>query len=553
MPLSALVVVLPVLFLLGCGHDTAMPWRLVDHAPGGTITAVVADMTVEALDPTPEELVVSLADAPRASRFTFVIGVAAGSEQTVRFEAALRTPGASNDKVIYRHDLPSGTWVEGDVDLHAERLDGRALVLRKRTAFGPRGGLGYAYWGAPVLLPAAPRPGPLVVVVSLDTMRADHLGAYAPGTGAVTPALDRLANAAVLYDAVYAPSTWTLPSHRALFSGRFPAEVPDSKPLPSITNDLRAAGYLTAAFTGGGFVGGYWGFATGFERYYGYVAPADAGPPTCSAARLDGPEVFRLAVEWLHRYGRYPGFLFVHTYDAHDRCPFARPGDVFAPLDREKLPAMRDYYAATVTQVDNLVDLLVRTIDGLDREGETILIVTSDHGEALGEHEEIGHGPDMRPYEELARIPLIIRVSGRSAGTRVVEPVALVDVAPTVLAALGLPVPQEMRGRVLPGLGLQTVSTPRALWIDAGKASAVRIGDNKLVSQQAGGPSDQVFDIPHDPFERHDIRLLVPDVYAALRRQATEYALLGTGAESPSLNDVAPTMRERLKALGYAN
>lgn len=222
-------------------------------------------LLVRGLDPAQQEQVIQVPSVRGRQLLVFTLGNNAPAT-VVRFEVALRTTDGSSE-TIYHRDVPSGAWVDDEVDLAPFPLAGSALVFRKTVVTGPSGQPSDALWGDPVLLPRTPLPGPLVILVSLDTLRADRVAAYAPGQGAVTPALDALAASGALFEAAYAPSTWTLPSHRALLSGRFPADVPLGKTLPSIAETLRAAGHLTAAFTGGGYVGRFWGFDVGFERY----------------------------------------------------------------------------------------------------------------------------------------------------------------------------------------------------------------------------------------------------------------------------------------------
>src|SRR5262245_57734660 len=545
---GGLVLLLLACVGVGCGEPGSAPVRLTDRASGGSLG--IDGLWIEGLDASRDEQPVPLPDAPRRGRLVFTIGTKL-TGAVVRFEVLLRNRDGRVDS-IYRRDVPGGAWVDDEVDLGPYSGSGRTLIFRKALVTGPNGALTGALWGDPVFLPSKPDAGPLVILISIDTLRADRVGTYAPRNGAVTPTLDALAASGALFEAAYSPSTWTLPSHRALLSGRFPAEVPVPKPLPSIAETLRSAGYLTAGFTGGGYVGRFFGLNAGFDRFFEYTAPEGSGAPACTPEHLDGPEVFRRASEWLRRFGRHPGFLFVHTYDAHDRCPFFTAAFQKPPFALKDVGAIRKYYAAMVTRVDQLLAGLVREVDQLDRDGPTLLIVTSDHGEALYEHKNAGHGPDMRPYEELAHVPLLVRLTGAGRGLRVDEPVALVDVAPTVLAAAGLPIPAEMRGRVLPGLGLPSTSSPHPVWVDAGAALAVRIGTEKLVSEPATPANDQVVDLVRDPGESMNLRSQRPALYDALLQHAAEFARYGTGSYPGTTDQYDPALRERLRALGYA-
>ncbi len=547
----------------------AWPLRLVDHDGTAPPDVVVIDgLQRDVLDPRRDEHAFPLADSPPRPTLAFAIGMTAPGPAAVRFEVELRSSGTAVERV-YRRDISGPAWVEDAVDLGGHELRGRELVLRKTLVAGPADGLAAGVWGNPVLLPAGTAAAPAVVLISLDTLRADRVRAYGGSDAPETPMLDAFARSGVLYEQAYAPATWTLPSHRALFFGRPPIALPTGGaneraggPLV-LAEILRRAGYLTAAFTGGGFVSRTFGFATGFDEFYQFDAPAGTGPPACEPARLDGPEVFRRAADWLGRYGRFPSFLFVHTYDAHDRCPFnevpirevpIRFGKGLKIKDRDRIV---DHYARQVMEVDGLVGSLVDALERAGLSATTLLVVTSDHGDALWEHGFAGHGPARKPYEELARVPLIVRFPGLgTAGARVNAPVSLVNVAPTILRALGLPPSPSMRGPVLPGLGLGEVAEDVPAYVDSGEWLGVRRGSRMLIAAPRGDLPDEAYDLLADPGER---RKLVQDPSAAALKQlaldywkeATAEVAPGAGADRSRDPQIDPATRERLRALGY--
>ena len=159
-------------------------------------------------------------------------------------------------------------------------------------------------------------PPPSVILISIDTLRADRLGSYGAVTNE-TSTLDRVAKQGIVYERAYSPSSWTLPSHRSMLTGRYPADV--STDTQSVAEIFRAGGYATAAFTGGGVVSERWGFDRGFDTFYAYEHPS-APSEFCPPGRFDGAEVFKRARAWLHDSGPQPFFLFIHTYVVHDRC-----------------------------------------------------------------------------------------------------------------------------------------------------------------------------------------------------------------------------------------
>ena len=307
-----------------------------------------------------------------------------------------------------------------------------------------------------------------LVLISLDTLRADALGAYGAGPGA-SPAFDALARRGVLFERAYAQIEATLPSHMTMFTGLYPGEhavYPPSSILaaeiPTLPEQLAAAGFATAGHTEGGFVQGGYGFARGFAEW--------SDPDYASDADVE--RTFERGAAWLA--ARKPGerfFLFLHTYSIHD--PYAPPepfrsrslpqglppgafeptGENLAAFNRGKLAvdpaalaAYRALYAASVAHVDSV---LGRFVDSLERSGladETTLVVTSDHGEEFLEHGKLAH---TQIYPESLQVPLLVVPPKSRGGARVASLVGLVDLAPTLLDWAGVAPRAPMSGRSL--------------------------------------------------------------------------------------------------------
>jgi len=428
-----------------------------------------------------------------------------------------------------------------------------------------------------MLLPAAPARLPSVILVSLDTLRADRVGAYGRES-ARTRALDRLAGEGVQYERAYAPSTWTIPSHASLFYGAYlpdtpgvlreTHQVPQTAELPDrpIAEILRGAGYLTAGFTGGGFLGYPWDFARGFDTYFSYLQSGGVAD-LCGPQRFDGPEVFRRATEWLRRNHEAPFFLFVHSYDVHDRCPFFQP-DVVRPkgnpfdaapsLERADHQKVIDYYDQLIEEMDGRLAGLLAALDTLGRRDDTLVIVTSDHGEALFEHGISAHGCDLKPYEELARVPLLVRLPGRApAGERIADPVSLIDVAPSILALLGLPPEPGIPGGVLPGLGLPATPGPsQPVYTHCGTALAVWRGKHKLITWRDRRESDEIYDLSRDPNERTNLGSSDPNASQLSADADVFWKTAPVHPSTPAQNaeklELDEVTRQRLRDLGYA-
>ncbi len=305
-----------------------------------------------------------------------------------------------------------------------------------------------------------PRRRANVILVAVDTFRADMLGARAGNLPSLTPSLDRFAKDAVRLDNALAPTGWTLPSFMGLITGlnehRHGVSIqrPLAAGIPSLVESL-ARGFATFGFHGGMVMKGRWGFSRGFDLYREFKQTSPLYP-------AGGRSLFEKALEVL-RAGRFPRlFLFLHTYQLHS--PYTPPGEFLLrlnprPAERqldavshsqpEKTylavePAMRnslrELYQAEIAAFDHYFGEFVAA---LKREGlydNSLILVTSDHGEEFYEHGGWAHAHSL--YQELLHVPLLIKFPGsRFGGQRLGQRVGLVDVLPTVLSYHGIPLP----------------------------------------------------------------------------------------------------------------
>ena len=403
--------------------------------------------------------------------------------------------------------------------------------------------------------PAPPGQSPHVLLITLDTMRADRIGAYGYKLSE-TPALDRLAREGVLFRDATTQSPLTGPAHVALLTGLYPTRlgVKDnaSAPLPetavTLAETLKARGYRTAAFIGAFLLDRQYGFAQGFDVF---DATFDRfRPETKQQLQRRADQVIAPAIAWLKAApANVPLFLWVHLYDAH--APYAAPppfGVKFA-----KRP-----YDGEIAYVDSAVGRLLsaaRERGILDR---SIVVAVGDHGEALGEHGEEDHGFFL--YEGVLHIPWILRLpGGERAGTVVGEQVRSVDVMPTILELAGASHEGAGRfdGESVAGVirGIRR-SNPPPSFADAhypelhfgwSMLRSWRVGDFKYID----APRPELYDLRTDRAEQNNVASARSNVASRMAAELGRvWSSLGAAAESrPAQPD--PETLARLRSLGY--
>lgn len=473
------------------------------------------------------------------------------------------------------------------VGWHRIVLDPRMLVGRKvriELRARPRGdeAVGTPFLGAPRWLVArtAEKGARNVVLVSLDTLRPDRMSMYG-ASRPTTPRMDELADEGVRFESALAPATSTPPSHMTMLTGTEPcrhgvwgvhAEDTMSDEIDTLAELLSRAGYTTAAVTENAYMSPPYGFARGFDSFVELkqmVADGNSPAPGIITPTGYGPKTFRAAESWIRENRDRRFFLLVHTYQVHGP---RRPTGAYANLFDEPAPtpergptydpAFHDLrrYDQLVRQLDDLVAGLVRQITSLGLGDETILVLTSDHGEAFFEHGDHGHGWSV--YGEVLRVPLVVWAPGLAKPGVVREPVGLVDVVPTVLDLLGLPPPPVVDGTSLAA----AVRNPwgeepprRILYAETapGNARAVRSGSLKIVRRK--GEADALFDLDRDPGEAQPIdpATIAGAPVAALRAELDRraHACDAGRAAAADRRDASgaldPERRKKLEALGY--
>jgi arylsulfatase A-like enzyme len=475
-----------------------------------------------------------------------------------------------------------------------------------------------------------PRSGPpqLILLLSLDTLRADHLGTYGYERS-TSPVLDKLAREGVVFEDASSPTPWTLPAHASLLTGLYPlshgvtsmyAGLP--RRISTLTDLLAKQGYDTAAV-----VNSEWlqkdthRLTKNFDKYL-FVQPTTAriAPSTW---------VTDQAIEWLQGMGNERLFLFVHYYDIHSDyaslpefeklfvTPYEgqakgtawqlqraglselhleicsrgpdQPSDKYDPaalcnfggspenyvidhttkkvhFDERDFEHLSELYDAGVRQLDTELSRLFEFLDEAGILENTLIVAVSDHGESLGEHGEVDHY--LTVYQEVLRVPLIIRGPGIPKNTRVSTPVSLVDLVPTIARIALAPLPDSIDGIDLSPLwkGGSTGDFDRRLIYGEGAGGvnwslaapglypehrSIRRASHKLV-YSSDGERYKLFDLAKDPGEQHDISAQEPEVFATLKREMEQrYSTFDAQPTKETEVQLDQENIDRLRQLGY--
>ena len=409
---------------------------------------------------------------------------------------------------------------------------------------------------------AAARPSPgaegnaaNVVVITIDTLRADHLGCY--GDRSIdTPNLDALARSAARFTHAFTPVPITLPAHTALFTGSFPMatgvhdfsgnKVPAS--AVTLAKALHDHGYSTAAFLGAAVLDSRFGLNQGFETYFDHFDFNRLDETSLDMVKRSGDQVVDNALEWLKANPRQPFFLWVHLYDAH--YPYTPPEPYASRYAGRP-------YDGEIAFDDAQVGRLVAFLKDLGVFEKAVFVVTGDHGEGLGEHGEKTHG--FFVYNSTLHVPLFIKVPGAAART-IEKEASLVDVMPTVLQALQLPIPPSVQGRSLLSDIVGKPSPSASNLYAETYLPLLHFHWSQLRALQSDGlkyieaPRPELYDTRTDPHETRNLlagkQALAHEMRDRLQTLERRYTpASGGGAKESEPTD--PALADRLRSLGY--
>jgi len=396
-----------------------------------------------------------------------------------------------------------------------------------------------------------------VVLITIDTVRADHLGCY--GYRRIeTPSIDQLASEGLRFEHAYAQVPLTFPSHAVILTGTYPmfngvldlTSTGLNPTLPTLAEILRQNGYRTAAFVSSFVLDSMWGLNRGFEVYDDEVVSergADFGP---FLPERHGDRTMDRVLAWLDSHADQPFFLWVHLYDPHS--PYRPPEPYFSRYAGH-------LYDGEIAFDDAQLGRLFTRLRQVNLYERTLLVLASDHGEGLGEHGEAEHGFFL--YNATLHVPLILKLPGPSSGSRdITDPAGLVDVAPTIAALCGIPrhFTRSFQGHPLAGIQEHPGTHPAAPVYAESYYPRSAFGWHELRAiisppyKYIDAPRAELYDLEHDADEKLNLAASHSAVAAELREQLKalekRYASASPFPDSAPLD---PETLEKLRSLGY--
>ena len=602
-----IISLLIALSLIGCSPDVDYPeeplYRFFDNFDRGRATTqsksktfaeegygFKTDVRNAICCPVPGKMEFNLT-VPRQAVLAFAIGISPESKvkagKDVTFRISLKPRGSSAVE-LFSKELGSADgeekWLDEKLDL--SRFGDMEAAVIFETEF-PRSYKGaesgnkvIAMWGNPVMYTSSPAlRGLNVILISIDTLRPDHLKCYGYEKN-TSPNIDRLAAEGVLFVNAIAQCSWTLPSHISMMTSLYPSQHGVltlsnklSRSTSTLAELLRDNAYNTAAFTGGGYVSSQFGFYQGFNSYFqpaGKPAEWDKNPLEKALKLHDSNAVnyklergydasvpFDRAREWIKKNHDRKFFVFLHTYETHPPYvanEFTREfvadydGPIGKVLSEDALDKLRatfetpDYktymegpgendfrylvamYDGHIKRMDAHMGKLMNELTDLNLHKNTLVIFTSDHGEEFMEHGKlIQHGNTL--YDEQVRVPLIMECPGEfSDGKEVIQQVSLNDIMPTVLDLTGTAIPSGLMGKSLKSCleGAEPQAVNIMSETQAGKLVAIRSQEHKFIHSPIFR-RDEFYDLAKDSPEAHNLARTEEKVVEEFKYSVTRY------------------------------
>jgi len=535
-----------------------------------------------------------------------IIPVSWKNEHPTEFRIDIRNDGSS--EVLFKDQLHplvnSGhqSWQNAFLDL--SRYGGKNVEISFKTEARyarqdnvSNRNLSYAAWGNPKIVSKIPSGEKKnVLLISLDTLRKDRLGVYNKDI-TFTPNIDAFARQCHAFTHAVSQSSWTSPSHMTMFTSLYTSQHNVysvhhklEETIITLAEILQQEGYMTAAVTGGGYVAGELGFNQGFDSYY------DSYSKNIPEGMTEVEHNISLSIDWLERHKNNPFFLFLHTYEIHspfnhyefvdektkEKSEYFFKQDFYdklynpeAPYDiEETIEIVNKLYNGGIAFTDRALGLLFEYLENSGLYENTLVILTSDHGETMGEHKDIfphrlfTHGHSL--YEELVRVPLLIHLPGQKESIKAKKMVGLIDLFPTVCSLLELDIPDHCNGHSLFPLEnyeenllfMENHSEPQRYR----RQVAVRTPEYKYIVSQnmekfsqefphASIPESELYSLRDDPEESKNLAGFQLDLSRTFRETVISF-MDAVQKESlrertENLRRVNPELLKKLKSLGY--
>ena len=401
---------------------------------------------------------------------------------------------------------------------------------------------------------AVANPAPNVVVITIDTLRPDHLGCY--GDKQIrTPNIDSLATDGTRFERAYTSVPVTLPSHTVIFTGTYPmlsgmhdfAANKLNPSQPTLASVLKERGYTTGAVIGSAVLDSRFGLNRGFDFYYDHFDFSRLQESNLDEMERPGNAVADVALDWLAKNDQKKFFLWMHLYDPH--YPYRPP----APYSVEYKDRP---YDGEIAFADAQVGRLMRFLKDKGLYKNTVIVLTGDHGESLGEHGEKTHGFFI--YNATLHVPLIFHLPGASTAKTVPELVNLADLMPTILNVLKIGVPSQVQGQNLLPLMTEKENESRSLYAET-FLPRLHFNWSELRSVETANyhfidaPKPELYDLSKDPGETQNLytqkKAVAEEMRAKLSALIRRYS---AGQELAEKTGLDPALMERLKSLGYA-
>jgi arylsulfatase A-like enzyme len=527
----------------------------------------INDVVRRTLPASPPSVIRYAVDIPAGARLTFACGIAPDKQDRPGTEFVVKVVHDGREDIVWSQLLDPVArpahrkWVPADIDLAAHAGRGRELVLETRGYEKGEDDPRRAFWAEPVLT-VPDRDTPLVILYLVDTLRADHTTPYGYKRE-TTPELAAFSRDAVVFEQAIVQASWTKPSVASILTSQLPGrhravQLRDTLDAghTTLAEMLQAKGYSTGAAVANSVI---YGVGANFEQGFDFFAGLHGAGDRPSKA-VDADVVVDAGLGFLDARRGFPRFLYIHTMDPHvpygSPAPFDRKfdpppapdrpaadprSDYREPIDRDRLIAQ---YDGAIAFGDREFGRFIRELKARGLYDRAVIVFVADHGEEFLDHGQWTHGKTV--FDELVRVPLVVKFpQGRDAGRRVAQQVQAVDVLPTVLAALGLPVPAPpvIAGRPLQDVLAGGAPEPPAVSEISHRgyvAHGMRTSRDKYVQRFSPQEDELYFDLVQDPLEtisrldhaRERVRFLKGGIEAAMTPNPFRYTLRFEGSDA---------------------